>query len=214
MDIPFSVEEFLGILAAYNRAVFPLQWIGYLLGLIAIYFLFRPSRRGDKLISGILALFWLGMGTGYHLQWFTLINPAAYLFGIAFIIQGLWFFHAGILRPQLRFGFTPSLSGFAGILCILYAMSIYPLLNLWLGHEYPAMPVFGTAPCPTTIFTYGILLLGQSRVPFYLLMIPLLWSLIGVSAAIQLGMWEDLGLVIAGVGSVILVIRSNRWRTS
>ena len=212
MAIPFNIEEFLGILGAYNQTIFPLQWIGYLLGLVVIYFVFRPSRIGDRIISGVLAMYWLGMGVGYHLQWFTLINPAAYLFGIAFIIQGMWFLYAGILRPQIHFGFTPSIPGFAGLVFILYAMSVYPLLNIWFGHEYPAMPLFGSAPCPTTIFTFGLLVLARTRLPYYLLVIPFLWSLIGVSAALQLGMWEDLGLVIAGLVGAMLVIYSNRRR--
>lgn len=212
MAIPFNIEEFLGILGAYNQTIFPLQWIGYLLGLVVIYFVFRPSRIGDRIISGVLAMYWLGMGVGYHLQWFTLINPAAYLFGIAFIIQGMWFLYAGILRPQIHFSFTPSIPGFAGLVFILYAMSVYPLLNIWFGHEYPAMPLFGSAPCPTTIFTFGLLVLARTRLPYYLLVIPFLWSLIGVSAALQLGMWEDLGLVIAGLVGAMLVIYSNRRR--
>lgn len=212
MAIPFTIEQFLGTLAGYNQAIAPFQWAGYLLGLVAICFIFRPSPTGNRIISSILAIYWLGMGIGYHLQWFVQINPAAYGFGIAFIIQGLWFLYTGLFRSQLRFGFSPSLAGFVGIGLIVYAMSVYPLLNILLGHGYPAMPLFGTAPCPTTIFTFAMLILARSRIPWYLLIIPLLWAAIGLSAAVHLAMWEDLGLVLAGLLGAILVIRSNRRR--
>lgn len=213
MDIPFTTEQFLDIFRDYNQALFPIQLVTYLLGLLAVYCLWRPSPAGNRLISAVLGVYWLGMGTGYHLQWFSSINNAAYLFGIAFILQGLWFLYTGLLNNRLRFSGTGHSHSLIGWLFILYAMLLYPLLNSLMGHHYPAMPVFGLAPCPTTIFTFGALLLAHSRIPVHSLVIPLLWSLIGVSAAVNLGMWEDIGLVIAGITGTILIIRSNRYRT-
>ncbi len=194
MDIPFTTEQFLDIFRDYNQALFPIQLVTYLSGLLTIYCLWRPSPAGNRLISAVLGVYWLGMGAGYHLQWFSSINNAAYLFGIAFILQGLWFLTTGLLSNRLRFSGTG------------HSHSL-------MGHHYPAMPVFGLAPCPTTIFTFGVLLLADSRIPVPGLVIPLLWSLIGVSAAVHLGMWEDIGLVIAGITGTILIIRSNRHRT-
>ncbi|TDY04358.1 DUF6064 family protein [Thiohalophilus thiocyanatoxydans] len=214
MDIPFTTEQFLDIFRDYNQAVFPLQPVAYLLGLLVIYLLWRPSLTGDRFISAVLALYWLGMGAGYHLYWFSSINGAAYLFGTVFIIQGTWFFYSGLLKNRLRFSGTRHPHSLIGWIFILYALLVYPLLNILMGHHYPAMPVFGLAPCPTTIFTFGILLLARSRIPVPGLIIPLLWSLIGVSAAINLGIWEDIGLVIAGLTGTILIIHSNRHRAN
>jgi len=154
------------------------------------------------------------MGAGYHLQWFSSINPAAYLFGIVFIVQSLLFLHAGVLKNRLQFSGPGHVNSLIGWIFILYAMLIYPLLNMLMGHHYPAMPVFGIAPCPTTIFTFGTLLLTRSRVPLHIIIIPLLWSLVGVSAAVNLGIREDIGLVIAGVTGAMLVIYSNRHKTN
>lgn len=72
------------------------------------------------------------------------------------------------------------------------------------------MPVFGVTPCPTTIFTFGLLLWTASRVPLYIIVIPFIWSLIGVSAAINLGIIEDYGLVVAGVAGSILISVGGR----
>ncbi len=58
------------------------------------------------------------------------------------------------------------------------------------------------------IFTFAILLLAEEVVPVALYAIPFLWSLVGVSAASQLGMREDWGLAVAGIaGTAILVAR-------
>lgn len=213
MDIPFTTEQFLDLFRDYNQTLFPLQLVAYLLGLLSVYFLWRPSPAGSRFISAVLALYWLGMGAGYQIQWFSSINRAAYLFGFVFIIQGVWFFYTGLLNGRLRFSGPGHPHSPIGWVFILFALFLYPLLNILMGHRYPAMPVFGLAPCPTTIFTFGVLLLAHSRIPVYGLVIPLLWSLIGVSAAIHLGMWEDIGLVIAGITGTILLIRSNRHNT-
>jgi hypothetical protein len=89
-------------------------------------------------------------------------------------------------------------------------MIIYPLLGISLGHTYPRSPMFGVTPCPATIFTFGMLLWTTKPVPVYLLIIPLLWSIIGMSAAVSLRVYEDFGLVVAGVLGTILILLKNR----
>ena len=70
--------------------------------------------------------------------------------------------------------------------------------------------MFGVAPCPTTIFTFGILLWATKSVPAYLLVIPLLWSIVGMSAAVNLRVPQDYGLVVAGVLGTVLILIQNR----
>ncbi len=91
---------------------------------------------------------------------------------------------------------------------MFYALIIYPMLSYFNGHIFPASPTFGL-PCPTTIFTFGILLWTSQRVPIFLLIIPFLWSLVGGSAAFLLGILEDTGLPIAGMLAVFLLVRRD-----
>jgi len=65
-------------------------------------------------------------------------------------------------------------------------------------------------PCPTTIFTFGVLLFANKKVPPHLLFIPLLWSVIGFTAALNLTIYEDIGLLVAGLITLILLLFSNR----
>jgi len=87
----------------------------------------------------------------------------------------------------------------------LYALVIYPVLGYSFGHVYPASPTFG-APCPTTIFTFGLLLWTDKRFPRHILVIPLLWSIIGFTAALSLTIREDFGLLIAGLLGTLLIL--------
>jgi hypothetical protein len=122
---------------------------------------------------------------------------------------------AGGVGRRLSFGFKPGIYSYAGLLFILYAMVVYPVIGMLLGHGYPDSPCFGVAPCPVTIFTFGLLLLTDRKVPKYVLIIPLLWSFIGFTAAIKLGIREDIGLLVAGVsGAVLLSLRDRPGETS
>ncbi len=203
--MPFTVEQFLEVFAAYNRAIFPMQLILVAAALVAIFLAIRRNKLSSKAVATILACLWLWMGFVYHLVFFLSINPAAIFFGIFVIFQSLILFYAGVLKDELSFGFHSGWRGTIGGLFILFALIIYPMLGLVFGHVYPESPTFGL-PCPTTIFTFGLLLWTDKKVPWYVLLIPLLWSLIGFAAAFSLGILEDIALPIAGIiGTVILI---------
>ncbi len=145
------------------------------------------------------------MGIIYHLFYFSGINKAAYLFGIIFIIQGILFLFFGIFQAKISFQFQPDRYGIPGIILIMFALIIYPVIGYFLGHIYPDSPTFGL-PCPTTIFTFGLLLLTVKRFSFGLLIIPVIWSFIGFMAAFQFGMVEDTGLLVASLLTVSLLL--------
>jgi hypothetical protein len=144
-------------------------------------------------------MLWMWMGTVYHLLFFSAINPASYLFGALFILQGLLFLIVGVFKKGiLEYQNNLNLNSIIGIVLILFALIIYPALSHLLGHRYPAMPTFGL-PCPTAIFTFGILLFASEKIPWYVIVIPFLWSLVGFSAAVQLQITEDFSLLVTGI---------------
>ena len=209
MDLPFSLGDFLNVFKDYNQSVFPLQIVFYLAAFLCIYLLFTGNQNTTRIISITLAFLWLWMGVVYHIIFFSEINKAAYIFGGLFILQGIMFAGCGLIRKKLSFEYTKSTANIAGIILIAYALIIYPVLGHNLGHSYPYSPTFGL-PCPTTIFTLGILLFANKKMPMHLLIIPLLWSVIGFAAAFTLTIYEDTGLLVAGVTALVLLIISNR----
>lgn len=209
MNFPFTSEQFFRVFEQYNEAVWPAQVVLYIAAASAFYLILRPCENSNKVVSGILALFWLWMGIIYHWLFFASINPAARLFGILFVLQGLIFIYEGIIRNNLTFSFSKGWRSATGILLMLFGPLIYPILGYFLGHTYPSSPTFGL-PCPTTIFTIGALLLAN-RPPRYVAIIPVLWSAIGFSAAISLGVKEDISLLIAGlIGVVTIMFRRTK----
>lgn len=207
MRLPFTVEQFLDVFASFNEAIWPFQVAAYALGFVAFALAVGGGRLATWAVPALLAGAWLFVGVAYHLVFFARLNPAARLFGAAFVLQAL-LFAAVALRRSVAFRLSPSLRAWTGVALVAYAAVGYPLLGAALGHGYPRAPMFGVTPCPTTIFTFGVLLLASDAVPRWLLAVPLAWSIVGASAALQLGMREDLGLVAAGaLGAVFLLPR-------
>ncbi len=78
---------------------------------------------------------------------------------------------------------------------VLYGL-VYPFLGFAFGLHYPRLPLFAV-PCPTTLVTVGWLLTAGG-VPRFVNIVPLLWAVVGSSAAFALGIQADLALVVAG----------------
>ena len=208
-SVPFSAEQFFGVFAAYNLAVWPAPLILSALAVVAILLAVLGGARRGRWVAGFLAALWAWTGIAYHLIHFRSINPGATLFGALFLVEAALFVWAGVVRGRLEFGLRRDPYGAAAIVVLLYALVVYPLLGRLTGHVYPATPTFG-APCPAVIFTFGILLLARSRVPGWLLMIPAAWGLLGTSAVFAFGVLQDAGLVVAALVGSAMILRRNR----
>ena len=203
MNIPFTVNQFLGIFESYNFSIWPLQILFILLAVICVILIFRNSAYTNAIVPAILAFFWLWMGVIYHIIYFSKINSAAYLFGGIFVLEAVLIIYFSIVRKKFELVYNKDIFSYTGVILIIFALAIYPLIGFFIGHIYPASPTFGL-PCPTTIFTFGILLFNKGKLPVGLIIIPVIWSLIGFTAALKLGIYEDTGLLIAGIAIVIL----------
>lgn len=206
--MPFTVGDFLDVFRRYNEAVWPAQWILVILALVAVVAALR-ARRPGRAPALILAGLWLWIGIVYHLAFFRSINPAAVLFGALFIVQAGIFVWLALRKPATRFTMQRDAASLLGGLMIVFALIIYPSLGWLAGHRYPAAPTFGV-PCPTTVFTFGLLLWARPALPRRVLIIPVLWSLIATVAAFQLGMTEDFSLPLVAIIASAVVLTSER----
>jgi hypothetical protein len=153
---------------------------------------------------------WLCTGVLYHGVFFSSINKAAIAFGALFVVEGVALLYAGIVRDGLRFAINYGFRAVIGAGFILYAFLVYPLIGIATGHSWPALPMFGVAPCPVTIFTFGMLLMTTRRFSYWLLVIPFIWSLIGGSAAILLDVRQDWLLLVSGLIAVLVIVIRDR----
>lgn len=207
--MPFTAGEFFAVFVRYNLDVWPIQVILLAAAAATTLLAMRGRPAGARIASWILAALWIWMGAAYHIAYFSRVNPAAYVFGVLFVGQGFIYAWEGGIRNRLGFRVRWDLLGVIGGVLIVHALLIYPLIGLSLGRVYPASPTFGL-PCPTTIFTFGILLWIDRRVPVHLAMVPLLWAVIGTSAVFSFDIVEDAALAVAGAVTAILLFRRNR----
>lgn len=202
--LPFSKSQFFDIFLEFNTSIWPLQLLAYLLALTVLAALFR--RSGGIIVALTLALMWLA-AAAYHVLFFAKINTAAYLFGAMFAVQAALFL-AYYSRQRFVLNWSGNF-GIAGIALVAYASVAYPLLGLFAGHRLVELPSFGVTPCPATLFTFGILLLIPRPLPFWLVTIPGIWSLIGGSAAVLLDVPQDWPLLFSGALTIPFLLRRS-----
>ncbi|MBN1642042.1 MAG: hypothetical protein JXA09_12475 [Anaerolineae bacterium] len=210
MDMSLTLEQLLDVFARYNLAIWPMQIVAYVLGLVGLILAARQTRYRNKVIAGILSFLWLWTGIAFFLLYFGPVYTPAYAFGVLFILQGALFLYSAV-KPQLSFGFRADAYGIVGILFIVYAMIGYPVLGILLGHVYPQSPPFGLTPCPSAVFTFGLFLLTDKKAPRLFLAIPFLWALSGV-IPVSIGVFEDVGLITAGVVGTAMVLYRDSQR--
>lgn len=213
MNLPFNTEQFLEVFNRYNNGVFPAQIIFYLLSFLALFLTVRNYRFSSLYINSFLAAAWLWMGAVYHIGYFASINKAANLFGIVFILQSIVFVYYGVIKNDMRYANRGGVQGAAAWIIAAYGLIIYPVLGYLSGHHYPFAPVL-SAPCPTTIFTLGMLLLTEKRPSWVVYVIPLLWSVIAFMAALKLSITEDFGLLISGIITLSVLLYQGRTKAA
>jgi len=207
-----TTEQLLATFEAYNLDIWPMQVVAYLLGIVAVFFAVKRTQSSGKITSAILSFLWLWTGIVFCVFYLGPLFAPGYGMGVLMIIQGVLFF-ASVLRPRVSFHFEPNLYSIIGILFIAYAMIGYPLVGHSVGHDYPRVLSFGLVPCPTTVFTFGLFMMSDTKVPRSFLVIPLLFAVVAV-APISRGVVEDIGLIVTGVvGTVMILFRDSKRQT-
>lgn len=206
--LPFTVEQFFAVFRAYNQAVWPAPWLLAALALGAVFLAVRPNRWSSQAISAVLGALWLWLGLAYHLAFFAAINPLAYAFAAVSVAGGLALLWFGVVQRKLRFQLSSGARGLLGLALVAFALLVYPAWSVLAGHRYPEFPTFGL-PCPTSLFTIGMLALLVPPYPRTPLLAPVLWCFVGAQAAFLLGVPQDLALLVAAVAGVHLIARAG-----
>jgi hypothetical protein len=203
---PFSRDDFFGVFVRYNESMWPLPLLLVAAGLAVAVVATSAPRRSRRLMATLAAL-WAYMAIAYHLAFLTSLTPAAILFAALFLVEAALLAWHGIHTRRLHLAVPlDRTSRLVGAALIAYALIGYPVVAELTGQHYPAMPTFGL-PCPTTIFTFGVLAWCVRPVPRSVLLVPLVWTLVAMSAAIAFGIVEDFALPIAAVATLIVLRR-------
>jgi len=192
--------------------MFPFQLIILLLGIACLFLLHSKLLAKDKLIGLYLGILWIWIGVAYHLAFFTVINKAAFIFGGIFILQGIFILFSTFSKNGFIFKFNFKTKDYLGYFLILYGLIIYPIISYLIEGSFEKTIVMGL-PCPSTIATFGFFILISNKFPKYLLIIPSLWAIVGLSAAINIGVFQDIMILISAIIADIILIRKNHVRS-
>ncbi len=203
--IPLTAEALFSLYGGYNRALMPAAFIGLALCLVGIVLAMRPFPGSGRLLSAILAAFWLWNGLAFHFGFLAPLTWTAWIFGAFFILQGAMLLWAGGVRDRIAYAASAGLPGMAAAILLGFAI-LYPALDMLAGRAWPGLQFPGTLPAPTALATLGFLLMAQRRAVAFAV-IPLLWALLHGAVAVSLGIWQDAAMAAAVCGGFLLLFR-------
>lgn len=185
----FSPATYARLVEQYNRDVWPAQWLGLIAGMAALWLTTRQRTAALRLQAALLAVAFLWVAWGFHLQRYSSINLAATYLAVGFAVQATMLLALGLARTAKaprssdrvrRLGWLLSLTG----------LLVYPLAEVIAKLPWSRIEVFGISPEPTALATLGLLLARPGflarRWHAALLVIPVLSLLVG--AATQMAM--------------------------
>lgn len=213
MELPYSAEVYAELMAAYNAAWLPAAVLAPMLSLFVLALALRPPPGLEaacaRLIGALLALAWMWVGWAHQLRMMADLNFLAPVYGAAWLAQGVLLALSCAVPTDTRFRFGSDLRGRAGLALSLFGLAGYPLLALLLGQHWRALPLAGTAPEPTAIFTVGLLVALRDRPRPYLYLVPLGWAVVSAVSAYMLAYPLDYAVAAAVIAALALSIRKR-----
>jgi hypothetical protein len=182
----FSPRIYWRLVEQYNRDVWPLHGLMWVLGLGLPWLAASGRPQAFRAVACLLALGWLWVGWAFHWQRYAGINSAAPWLAGAFFLQAVLLAGAGMAAGRMPLQAAGSRQRGLGGLLVLAGL-LYPLLGLASGRPWAQAETLGLSPEPTALFTLGLLLLGGQPVSragrALLFLIPLLSLLVGAATA-------------------------------
>jgi hypothetical protein len=176
----FSPHTYYRLFEIYNAAIWPVQLAAIGLGLAILVLLLRPAAQPPRTraIAAVLAACWIWVAIAFHAHRYATINWAAVYFAWAFGLEAALWIWIAFGGGRLTFERPVGLGGRVGVGIFLFALAVAPLAAPLLGRGWKSAEVFGVAPDPTVLATLGLLLVARGRGRGWLMVIPVIWSVI------------------------------------
>lgn len=177
---PFSADVYVSLFERVNDTVWPWHFVIVVL-LVALWRTERPRWW--------LVFFW---HASLAVAWFYFYGPlaellwASWVFGLSFVAGAVALGIHALLHWVDRFSSERDPTYYLGVVLFLIGLVGYPLLNLATGRSLAAVEVFGLAPNPTILATIGFVLTLRP-IPWWLLIVPVLWSFVATAIGVALG---------------------------
>lgn len=169
----FSLRTYYRQFELLNRDLWPLQLLTLGVGALVARAMLRPAPAQHRKVFVLLGVAWLWVAWAYHADRYADINTGAPYFAAAFCVQGLLLAWMGLRRGAAALA-AQGVPGRLALAIVMAAVVVFPLLAPLSGRSWWQAQVFGVAPDPTCAATLGVLLFWRS--PWFLWVVPLLWS--------------------------------------
>ena len=203
--LSYTSETVYAFLEGYNEALWPAQALALLLGILVLFAVLAPIPQGGRIISAMLAGFWLWSGLVYYGLFFAEIDFSAPVFAGFFVLQAALLVWSGVIRADLDFHIERGTRSTVGLILAAFGLAGYTLITCLSGQNAQEVQMFAIAPAPTVIFTLGVLLLAMPRTPWFLTVIPLAWTAVAGTIAWFLKMPEDYCAAAAGILYIVVI---------
>jgi hypothetical protein len=170
----FSLRTYYRQFELLNRELWPLHLLTLGAGALATQAMLWPAPAQHRKVFVLLGVAWLWVAWAYHAERYADINTGAPYFAAAFCAQGLLLAWVGLRRRAASALVADSIPGRLALAIVMAAVVVFPLLAPLSGLSWWQAQVFGIAPDPTCAATLGALLFW--RAPWFLWVVPLLWS--------------------------------------
>jgi hypothetical protein len=201
----FSARTYYRLFELYNRAIWPMQLLALLLGLVVVWRVHRGSTR-QVVVTMILAAGWLWTAWAYLLRHYDTINWAARYFAVGFVIETLLLIWTGAIRGHLSFQPYRDWISKAGMGLFVFVLVGQPLIGPLVGRDWKQAEIFGVAPDPTVLATLGILLTVDTRPPWGLMIIPLIWCALSGTTLWTMGSPDAWFMPVAALSTLGLAV--------
>lgn len=182
----FSADSYFRLFELQNRAVWPAQIAVLLASVAAMAIAVRDGPLAGRLISAILAGFWLTCAWSFHLERYAPINLAAPVFAAGFAVQALLLGWMGVARGRIVVAGS-SLRRLLALSVLLVALAGWPLLAPISGRPWLQAELVGLAPDPTAAATFALVLLDARRSTWALLAVPIAWTSVSTATLWTMG---------------------------
>jgi hypothetical protein len=185
--VPFSLDTWLRLVAAYNAAHLSAVLGGLAAGMAVLWLAAGAAAWRSRPALALLGGCWLWVAWAFlHRALGPLLWAADWL-ALGFAVQGALLLLSALL-PLRGSAQPPRWARLAGWCLLACGVVLLPLAQGLLGRELAAVGWFGTSPTPTALATLGLVALLPGGRAWPLLPLPVLWCLL---ASAMLGVFAE-----------------------
>lgn len=198
--VMFGPEVLLRLFIRINEAVWPWQSLWLVAALLLPWLGCKVAEWPRRLAMALAGLAWIGCGYLFMVRYYGPVNTPATWFGWAFVIEGLLLLMLRGRALPIPLGLPLAVAGWLVIL-------VLPWLAVLQSGDVRALALFGMAPGVTVAATVLLFARQPLLLRWFLLLVPLAWSLFSALTYWSLGTYWLLGFPLATLVLLVVALR-------